>query len=134
MNSVSGHIIGNMDDMESGLDSHVATVRTFWSVKAYSGEPLASVVTQKTSTIATLSTREMEKMSYPGPLPSVDYCTVYEVEDPNISTVEQNTEVDSVDETPRSLVVYCMRIYDCMIYKHNLPLIKNCILLFVELK
>ena len=75
-------------------------------VKAYSGEPLASVVT-KTSRKATLSTRETERVSYPGPLPSVD-------EDPNISTVEQNIEVDSVDETPGWLVVYCMRIYDCI--------------------
>ena len=46
------HITGNMDDMElesgeSDLDSYVATVRTCWSVKAYSGEPLASVVTKK---------------------------------------------------------------------------------------
>ena len=47
-------------------------------------------------------------MSYQGPLPSVDY------EDPNIPTVEQNIEVDSVDETPGWLVVYCMRIYDCI--------------------
>ena len=32
---------------ESDLDSYAATVRTCWSVKAYSGEPLASVVTKK---------------------------------------------------------------------------------------
>ena len=46
------HITGNTDDMElesgeSDLDSYVATVRTCWSVKAHSGEPLASVVRQK---------------------------------------------------------------------------------------
>ena len=35
-------------------------------------------------------------------------------EDLNISTEEQNIEVDSVDETPGWLVVYCMRIYDCI--------------------
>ena len=40
-----------MDDMElesgeSDLDSYMATVRTCWMVKAYSGEPLASVVTK----------------------------------------------------------------------------------------
>ena len=45
------HITGNMDDMElesgeSDLDSYAATVRTCWSVKVYSGEPLASVVTK----------------------------------------------------------------------------------------
>ena len=37
---------------------------------------------------------------------------LYEV--PNIPTVEQNIEVDSVDETPGWLVVYIMRIYDCI--------------------
>ena len=78
----TGNIV--IDDMElesgeSDLDSYVATVRTCWSVKAYSGEPLASAVT-KTSRKATLSTREMERMSYPGPLP-----LLYEVEDTNIS-------------------------------------------------
>ena len=46
------HITGNMDDMElesgeSDLGSYAATVRICWSVKAYSGESLASVVTQK---------------------------------------------------------------------------------------
>ena len=45
------HITGNMDDMElesgeSRLDSYAATVRTCWSVEAYSGEPVASVVTK----------------------------------------------------------------------------------------
>ena len=71
------HITGNMDDMElesgeSDLGNYAATIRTCWSVKAYSGEPLASVVRK-----ATLSTRETERMSFQGPLPSpsVDYCT-----------------------------------------------------------
>ena len=41
--------LATWDDMElesgeSDLDSYAATVRTCWSVKAYSGEPLASVV------------------------------------------------------------------------------------------
>ena len=63
-----------LESGESDLDSYAATVRTCWSVKAYSGEPLASVVT-KTSRKATLITREMERVSYQGPLPSVDYCT-----------------------------------------------------------
>ena len=35
-----------LESGESDLDSYPATVRTCWSVKAYSGEPLASVVTQ----------------------------------------------------------------------------------------
>ena len=42
------HKTGNMDDMESGesdLESSVATVKTSLSVTAYSGEPLASLVT-----------------------------------------------------------------------------------------
>ena len=54
-------------------------------------------------------------------------------QDPDISTVEQNIKVESVDETPGWLVVYCMRIYDCMIYKNNLSLIK-CLFYSVELK
>ena len=40
------------------------------------------------------------------------YCSLYE--DLNISTEEQNIEVDSVDETPGWLAVYCMRIYACI--------------------
>ena len=36
-----------LESGESDLDSYAATVRTCWSVKAYSGEPLASVVTKK---------------------------------------------------------------------------------------
>ena len=35
-----------LESGESDLDSYAATVRTCWSVNAYSGEPLASVVTK----------------------------------------------------------------------------------------
>ena len=107
-----------MDDMElesgeSDLESYVATVRTCWSVKAYSGEPLASVVTKNKQESDTEHKRkgegDLSGTAAVGGLP------LYE--DPNISTVEQNIEVDSVDETPGWLVVYCMRIYDCMIYE-----------------
>ena len=78
-----------------------------------------------------MSTRETERMSYPGPLPLLYEDEVGRSRRPKrfISTVEQNIEVDSVDETPGSLVVYCMRIYDCMIYKNYLSLIKMFILL-----
>ena len=109
-----------MDDMElesgeSDLGSYAATVRTCWSVKACSGEPLASVVTKKQAGKRHWAT---ERVGYQGPLPSVDYSTLQDYcslyEDLNISTEEQNIEVDSVDETPGWLAVYCMRIYDCI--------------------
>ena len=36
-----------LESGESDLESYAATVRTCWLVNAYSGEPLASVVTKK---------------------------------------------------------------------------------------
>ena len=60
-----------LESGESDLDSYPATVRTCWSVKAYSGEPLASVVTQNKQESDIDHKRNGEK----GPLPSVDYCS-----------------------------------------------------------
>ena len=109
----------------------MATVRTCWSVKAYSGEPLASVVTKNKQESDIEHKRNGEdEISGATAISGL----LYKVEDPNISTVEQIIEVDSVDETPGWLVVYFMRIYDCMIYKNNFSLTKIFILLFVELK
>ena len=64
------HITGNMDDIElesgkSDLDSYAATVRTCWSVKAYSGESLASV-------IIVLSVAKRQRL-----LPSLDSCSPF---------------------------------------------------------
>ena len=75
-----------LESGESDLDSYPATVRTCWSVKAYSGEPLASVVTQNKQESDIDHKRNGE-----GEL--------------------SGASVDSVDETPGWLVVYCMRIY-----------------------
>ena len=92
---------------ESDLDSYAATVRTCWSVKAYSGEPLASVVTK------TKQESDIEHMrNGEGELSGAAAVGGLLYEDPYIPTVEQN--IDSVDETPGWLVVYCMHIYDCI--------------------
>ena len=95
-----------LESGESDLDSYPATVRTCWSVKAYSGEPLASVVTQNKQESDIDHKRNGE-----GELSGAAAVGGLLYEDPNIPTVEQNIEVDSVDETPGWLVVYCMRIY-----------------------
>jgi len=70
-----------MDDMElesgeSDLDSYMATVRTFWSMKTYSGEPLTSVVTKDKQENDIEHKRNGED-ELSGPLPSADYvyCT-----------------------------------------------------------
>ena len=100
------HITGNTDDMElesgeSDLDGYAATVRTCWSVKAYSGEPLASVVTRNKQESDIEHKRNGEgELSGAAAVGGL----LYKVEDPNISTVEQNIEVDSVDETPGWLI------------------------------
>ena len=96
-----------LESGESDLDSYAATVRTCWSVKAYSGEPLASVVTKNKQESDIEHKRNGE-----GELSGAAAVGGLLYEDPNIPTVEQNIEVDSVDETPGWLVVYCMRIYD----------------------
>ena len=106
--------LATWDDMElesgeSDLDSYAATVRTCWSVKAYSVNHWLQL-SQKTSRKAILSNGE-------GELAGAAAVGGLLYEDPNFSTVEQNIEVDSeisVDETPGWLVVYCMRIYDCI--------------------
>ena len=98
-----------LESGESDLDSYAATVRTCWSMKAYSGEPLASVVTKNKQESDIEHKRNGEgELSRAAAVGGLLY------EDPNIPTVEQNIEVDSVDETPGWLVVYCMRIYDCI--------------------
>ena len=98
-----------LESGESDLDSYPATVRTCWSVKAYSGEPLALVVTQNKQESDIDHKRNGE-----GELSGAAAVGGLLFEDPNIPTVEQNIEVDSVDETPGWLMVYCMRIYDCI--------------------
>ena len=77
-----------MDDMEleSGewdLDSYVATVRTCWSVKAYSGEPLASVVT-KNKQESDIEHKRNGEDELSGAAAAMTMYEV-EVEDPNIS-------------------------------------------------
>ena len=86
-----------LESGESYLDSYAATVRTCWSVKAYSGEPLASVVTKNKQESDIEHKRNGE-----GELSGAAAVAVGGLlyEDPNIPTVEQNIEVDSVDETP----------------------------------
>ena len=96
MKSVSGCRLESTDDVSS-------------EVKAYSGEPLASVVTKNKQESDIEHKRNGE-----GELSGATAVGGLLYEDPNISTVEQNIEVDSVDETPGWLVVYCMRIYDCI--------------------
>ena len=90
-----------LESGESDLNSYVATVRTCGSVKAYSGEPLASVVTRNKQESDIEHKRNGEgELSGAAAVGGL----LYEVEDPNISTVEQNIEVDSVDETPGWLI------------------------------
>ena len=98
-----------LESGETDLDSYAATVRTCWSVKAYSGEPLASVVTKNKQESDIEHKRNGE-----GELSGAAAVGGLLYEDPNIPTVEQNIEVDSVDETPGWLVVYIMRSYDCI--------------------
>ena len=90
--------------------SYAATVRTCWSVKAYSGEPLASVVTHKNKQESDIE----HKRNGAGELSGTAAVGGLLYEDPNISTVEENIEVDSVDETQGWLAAYCMRFYDCI--------------------
>ena len=90
-----------LESGESDLNSYVATVRTCGSVKAYSGEPMASVVTRNKQESDIEHKRNGEgELSGAAAVGGL----LYEVEDPNISTVEQNIEVDSVDETPGWLI------------------------------
>ena len=98
-----------LESGESDLDSYAATVRTCWSVKAHSGEPLASVVTKNKQ-----ESDFEHKRNGEGELSGAAAVGGLLYEDPNIPTVEQNIEVDSIDETPGWLVVYFMRIYDCI--------------------
>ena len=65
------------------------------------GEPLASVVTRNKQESDIEHKRNGEgELSGAAAVGGL----LYEVEDPNISTVEQNIEVDSVDETPGWLI------------------------------